>query len=136
MPADAPKPRLIAIADSSPAFLAAAANYVAGMPGYALAGTAASTADAVDMVEAVAPQILLLDLGSAPARGLNAIRQVKSLPNAPAVIALALFYSDEIAIEARTAGADALIGKAAFVSGLAKALSGLAPPLGQLSQRP
>lgn len=128
MPADAP--RLIAIADSSPAFLAAAANYVAGMPGYALAGTAANTADAVDMVEAVAPQILLLDLGSAPARGLSAIRQVKALPNAPEVIALALFYSDEIAIEAKTAGAAALIGKEAFVSGLARALNGLAPALG------
>ena len=118
-------PRLIAIADSSPAFLAAAANYVAGMPGYVLAGTAASTADAVGMVEAVAPQILLLDLGSAPVRGLSAIRQVKALPNAPAVIALALFYSDEIASEARFAGAEALVGKEAFVSGLARALGEL-----------
>jgi two-component system response regulator AlgR len=127
--------RLIAIADGSPAFLAAAANYVAGIPGYALAGTATSTADAVRMVEAVAPQILLLDLGSAPARGMNTIRQVKALPNAPAVIALALFYSDEIALEARTAGADALIGKEAFVSGLARALSVLVPAPGLLSQR-
>jgi DNA-binding NarL/FixJ family response regulator len=130
MPADAP--RLIAIADSSPAFLAAAANYVAGMPGYALAGTTASMAEAVDMVEAVAPQILLLDLGSAPVRGMSAIREVKALPNAPAVIALALFYSEEIATEAKTAGAVALIGKEAFVSGLARALSGLPLTLGRL----
>jgi DNA-binding NarL/FixJ family response regulator len=129
-------PRLIAIADGSPAFLAAAANYVSGMPGYALAGTATSTADVVGMVTAVAPQILLLDLGAAPARGLNAIRQVKALPNAPAVIALALFYSDEIANEARIAGAEGLIGKEAFVSGLARALSGLASALEGLSQRP
>jgi DNA-binding NarL/FixJ family response regulator len=119
--------RRIAIADDSPAFLAAAAGYVAQLPGYLLAGTAASTGDALRLVESVAPDILLLDLGQSPARGLDMVRRVKALRLAPLVIALALFRTDEAAAQARIAGAEALIGKEAFVSGLAEVLPRLFP---------
>ena len=119
--------RRIAIADRSPPFLAAAANYVAAMPGYALVGTATDAVDVVALVETAVPQVLLLDLGVTPARGFSAIRRIKALPGAPAVIALSLFYSDEIAVEAKAAGADALVGKEAFVSGLGEALERIFP---------
>src|SRR6266850_6087020 len=112
----------IAIADDSPAFLAAAAGYIASLPGCALAGTASSTLDALALVESVAPDLLLLDLGLAPIRGLDMVRRVKASPGAPAVVALALFYSEETALQAQSAGADALIGKEAFVTGLAEVL--------------
>ena len=52
-------PVRIAIVDESAAFVAAAAAYIAALPGYVLAATA-ETAD-----------VLLLDLGRAPARGLE-----------------------------------------------------------------
>jgi DNA-binding NarL/FixJ family response regulator len=117
----------IAIADDSPAFLAAAASYVADLPGYLLAGTAASTVDALLLVETVAPDVLLLDLGQSPARGLDMVRRVKASRLAPLVIALALFRTDEAAVQAKIAGAEALIGKEAFVSGLAEVLPRLFP---------
>jgi len=47
---------------------------------------------------------------------------VKASLCAPAVIALALFYTEETALQAQHAGADALIGKEAFVTGLAEVL--------------
>jgi DNA-binding NarL/FixJ family response regulator len=119
--------RRIAIADGSPAFLAAAAGYVSDLPGYVLAGTAASAVDALQLVESVAPDLLLLDLGQSPARGLDMVRRVKASRLAPAVIALALFHTDEAAAQARIAGAEALIGKEAFVSGLAEVLLRLFP---------
>lgn len=122
-----PQPRRIAIADRSPAFLAAAATYVASLPGYALVGTATDSIDVIALIEASGPQVLLLDLGITPARGFNAIRRIKALPRSPAVIALALFYSEEIALEARAAGAEALVGKEAFVTGLGKALGRVFP---------
>jgi DNA-binding NarL/FixJ family response regulator len=112
----------IAIADDSPAFLSAASAYVASLPGCQLAGTAPNAGGALALVEAVAPDILLLDLGAAPSRGLEMVRRVRSAPKPPAVIALSLFHTHEGAVQARSAGAEALIGKDAFVTGLAEVL--------------
>jgi DNA-binding NarL/FixJ family response regulator len=117
-----PAPWRIAIADDSPAFLAAAAGYIESLPGYALAGTASSALDALSLVESVTPDLLLLDLGIAPARGLEMVRRVKASPHAPAVVALSLFYTAEGAAQAESAGADALLGKEAFVTGLGELL--------------
>ena len=119
------RPRRIAIADDSPAFVAAAAGYVAALPGYVLAGTAETAAHAVALVLSAVPDILLLDLGVAPARGLEVLRRVKALPASPAVVAMTLFHSPEAAAAAIRAGALALVGKDAFVSGLTDILAGL-----------
>lgn len=122
------RPHRIAIADDSPAFLSAASAYVASLPGCELAGTAPNANEALELVHAVAPDVLLLDLGSAPSRGLDMVRRVRSSPRPPAVIALSLFHSQEGALQARSAGAEALIGKDAFVSGLSEVLLKLYPP--------
>jgi len=116
------RPQRIAIADDSPAFLAAAAGYIASLPGYTLAGTASSVLDALALVESAEPDLLLLDLGLVPMRGLDMVRQVKASMRPPSVVALALFYTEETALQARHAGADALIGKEAFVTGLGEVL--------------
>jgi len=119
--------RRIAIADDSPTFVDAAARYVAGLPGYALAGTAHAAAQAVALVRSSAPDVLLLDLGAAPARGLELLRRVRALPAAPAVVAMTLFHSPEAAAAAVDAGAVGLIGKDGFVTGLTQILAGLFP---------
>lgn len=118
--------RRIAIADDSATFIDAAARYVSALPGYALAGTQAA-AHAVGLVMSSAPDILLLDLGSAPARGLELLRRVKALPAPPAVVAMTLFHSPEAAAAAIDAGAAGLVGKDAFVSGLTQVLATLFP---------
>ena len=105
----------IAVADDSPPFVAAAADYIARLPGCVVVQTAEDA------------DLLLLDLGPTPARGLELVRRVRALPGAPAVAAMTLFYSPEAAAEARRAGACGLIGKEAFVSGLAEILAALFP---------
>jgi len=120
-------PRRIAIADDSPAFAAAAADYVSALHGYVLAGTVEPAAQAVALVQSAVPDVLLLDLGLAPVRGLEVLRRVKALPGAPAVVAMTLFHSPEAALEAIRAGAVALVGKEAFVSGLTQVLTELFP---------
>jgi DNA-binding NarL/FixJ family response regulator len=119
--------RRIAIADDSPAFVSAVSNYVESLPGYELAGTARTSAQALALVENEEPDVLLLDLGLAPARGLDLLRRLKALPGRPAVVAMTLFHTPEAAAEARRAGADALVGKEAFVVGLNQALAQLFP---------
>ena len=119
--------RRIAIADDSPTFVEAAADYVAALPGYAVAGTAHATADALRLVQGCAPDVLLLDLGAAPARGIELVRRIKALPAAPAVIAMTLFHSPGAAQAAVEAGAAGLVGKDAFVSGLTQLLARIFP---------
>ena len=118
--------RRIAIADSSPAFLSAAANYISDLPGYMLAGTDTAM-QALTLVSSAGPDVLLLDLGSPPVRGLEIVKRVKAKPGAPAVVAMTLFHTPEAAAAASRAGADALVGKESFVAGLRDALARLFP---------
>ena len=119
--------RRIAIADSSPAFLTAAANYVSNLPGYTLAGTSDTELHALTLVSAAGPDVLLLDLGTPPVRGLEIVKRVKAEPGAPVVVAMTLFHTPEAAAAASRAGADALVGKESFVAGLRDALARLFP---------
>ena len=74
----------IAIADASPAFVAATAAFLAALPGYVLVPTA-ETAD-----------LVLLDLKQAPARGLEFLRGFRAMPGMRVVL---------------TAGGLALVGR-------------------------
>jgi DNA-binding NarL/FixJ family response regulator len=121
------RPLRIAIADGSPAFLSAAANYIAHLPGFVLAGTADTALQALGLVSSAGPDVLLLDLGSPPVRGLEIVKRVKAEPGAPAVVAMTLFHTPEAAAAAKRAGADALVGKESFVTGLSQVLSRLFP---------
>lgn len=119
--------RRIAIADSSPAFLNAAATYVAHLPGYTLAGTSDTAMHALTLVSSAVPDVLLLDLGTPPAHGLEIVKRVKAKPGAPVVVAMTLFHTPEAAAAASRAGADALVGKESFVIGLRDALARIFP---------
>src|SRR5574341_905084 len=114
------RPLRIAIADGSPAFLTAAANYIAHLPGFVLAGTANTAVQAMALVTSAGPDVLLLDLGSSPVRGLEMVKQVKATPGAPAIVAMTLFHTPETAAAASLAGADAFVGKESFVSSLSQ----------------
>lgn len=124
---ETPRARRVAIADDSPAFLSAAATYVATLPGFTLAGVARTAPQTVELVESSMPDVLLLDLGLGPRRGLELVRRVKSAPAAPLVVALSLFHTPEALAAARRAGADELVGKERFISGLSQALARLFP---------
>ena len=119
--------RKVAIADDSPAFLAAAASYVATIPGFTLAGIASTLPQTLALVESATPDVLLLDLGMAPKRAVELVQKVKASPAAPAVVALALFDTPEALAAAKRAGADELVGKVSFIDGLARVLGRLFP---------
>ena len=119
--------RRVAIADGSSQFLAAAATYVATLPGFTIAGTARTEPQTVELVESSKPDVLLLDLGIGSRRGLDIVRRLKSVPAAPLIIALSLFYTPEALAAVRRAGADELVGKERFIDGLARAFARLFP---------
>src|SRR3954467_14100094 len=109
--------RRIAIADDSPAFVSAVSTYVESLPGYELAGTARTSVQALALVEAQEPDVLLPDPGLPPLRGLDFLRRLKALPGGPAVVAMTLFHTPDAAAEARRAGAAPPGGQEAFLSG-------------------
>src|SRR5258708_11868292 len=117
--------RKVAIADDSPAFLAAAANHVASLPGFMLAGIASTAHQTLALVESATPDVLLLDLGLGPRRGLEVVERVKAAAIGPAIVALALFDTPEAPAAAQRAGADELVGKERFIAGLSQALARL-----------
>jgi DNA-binding NarL/FixJ family response regulator len=116
----------IAIADENAAFRAAAADFVARLPGCVLAGTAAA-GEAQSLARHAEADVLLLDLGPAPARGMELLRQVRALAGAPAIVAMTLFSCAEVSAAARGAGAAGLVGKDSFVPGLLRILAALHP---------
>jgi DNA-binding NarL/FixJ family response regulator len=119
--------RRVAIADESAAFLDAAATYVATLPGFTVAGTARTAPQTVELVESSTPDVLILDLGIGPRKGLELVRQLKAAPSAPVIVALSLFYSPQALAAARRAGADELVGKESFMTGLSQAFARLFP---------
>jgi DNA-binding NarL/FixJ family response regulator len=119
--------RRVVIADDSPAFLSAAATYVSTLPGFTLAGVARTEPQTMELVESSMPDVLLLDLGIAPRRGLELVRRVKAFPAAPLVVALSLFHTPEALAAVRRAGADELVGKERFIAGLSQAFARLFP---------
>jgi DNA-binding NarL/FixJ family response regulator len=121
------RPRRIAIADPSPAFRSAAASFIADLPGYVVAGTSDTALNVLTLLDRSPADVLLLDLGMPPVRGLEIVKRVKAEPDAPAVVAMTLFHTPEAAAAASRAGADALVGKESFVAGLREALARLFP---------
>ncbi|HEX7053583.1 MAG TPA: response regulator [Burkholderiales bacterium] len=124
---ETPRQRRVVIADDSPAFLAAAATYVSTLPGFTLAGVARDVLQTVQLVESSMPDVLLLDLGIGPRRGIELLRKVKAVPTPPVVVALSLFHTPEALAAARRAGADELVGKERFIAGLSQAFARLFP---------
>jgi DNA-binding NarL/FixJ family response regulator len=119
--------RRVAIADDSPTFLGAAATYVSTLPGFTIAGTARTEPQTVELVESSKPDVLLLDLGIGPRKGLDLVRRLKASPAAPLIVALSLFYTPQALAAARRAGADDLVGKERFIAGLSQAFARLFP---------
>src|SRR5258708_28962268 len=75
--------RKVAIADDSPAFLAAAANHVASLPGFMLAGIARAPHQTLALAESATPDVPLFDLGLRPTRGLVLVQRGKAAPICP-----------------------------------------------------
>ncbi|HEX5092664.1 MAG TPA: hypothetical protein VFV84_08260 [Burkholderiales bacterium] len=96
-------PTGIVILDGSPAFVAAAQDFIDGLTGYA----------------PVAPGVVLVDLALG---GLELAQRVKQGNPAQWVIGLALFPTPELIAEGERIGIDAIISKEAFADELPGAL--------------
>jgi DNA-binding NarL/FixJ family response regulator len=109
------------LVDDHPAFLEAARRFLATLP-VQVVGEAHSGREALRLLDALHPALLLLDLELPEVDGLTVLRQVKARPSPPRVVVVTLHDQEEIRAAAEDAGADGFVGKGAFTTALAPLL--------------
>ena len=78
---------------------------------YEIAGTASSVGEALDQIEAVQPDILLLDLQMPDGNGMEVVRRLQGGSSAPAIVILTAAVDDISLMEARSLGVAGMVLK-------------------------
>jgi DNA-binding NarL/FixJ family response regulator len=104
----------ILLVDDYPDFLDAAAIFLSTVPQFEIAGIARSGHEALEQVERLRPDLVLMDLVMPDMSGLEAARCIKVQAGAPRVVILTLSHAPAYFCAAQTAGADGVISKMEF----------------------
>lgn len=78
---------------------------------YEIAGTASSVGEALEQIEAVQPDILLLDLQMPDGNGMEVVRKLRGQESAPAIVILTAAMDDISLMEARSLGVAGMVLK-------------------------
>jgi two-component system nitrate/nitrite response regulator NarL len=112
----------VLLADDSSAFRRTLRALLAELPGVRVVGEAADANEAVAVAEHTNPDVVLLDLVMPGGGGASAARRIKSAASARRVILMSLLEQRELALAARSAGADGFISKSDIDTRLTEAL--------------
>ena len=89
----------VLIADGSEAFCGHLKNELQQLDGYDLVGTAADGEEAVRLLEATKPDILVLDLMLAKRDGISVLRYANAMDKPPVGLVTSGFITDYVAIQ-------------------------------------
>lgn len=95
----------VLIVEDEPEFLRRFANAVLMDPELALAGSAGSGRAAIAMLDAAAPDVVLLDLGLPDMNGVEVIRHAMRRPHPCDVLVVSMFDDDQNVLDSIEAGA-------------------------------
>jgi CheY-like chemotaxis protein len=115
----------VVIVDDSPDFLDSAARFLAADPGIAVVGRAGSGAEALSVVEALRPDLVLVDLSMPDMSGLDVTRHLRARSTPPRIVVVSLDESAEHRRAAEAAGADGCVGKREFADVIIPAIRAL-----------
>lgn len=96
----------ILVADANASFLLGAMTSLSQLPHVELVGCNATAAEALIQVEALAPDVLVLDADSLSPGGWQALRRLLARPERPRVVVTSEDLEGENCFLARVAGAD------------------------------
>jgi DNA-binding NarL/FixJ family response regulator len=99
------------IVDNSPQIVQSLSLFFKTEEGFELAGSASNRQEAVRRVVTLRPDLVVMDVLMPGMDGLEATRRIKGREGAPVVIIFALEDGDGCRLAAKTAGADAFVGK-------------------------
>lgn len=101
----------IMIIDDHPVVRAGLASMLSTQPGIEVVGSASSALEALALLEAIAPDIILMDLRMPGMTGLEAIRAINARQDPPRIIVLTSFDTDEDIYQSVSAGAQGYVLK-------------------------
>ncbi len=99
------------LVDDNDDFLDGLTAWIAGDPRLRLAGKAHSGHAALEQVERLRPDLVLIGASMPDLNGFETTRRIKSRPDAPQVVLMTFHESNAARLEAWAAGADALVSK-------------------------
>ena len=108
----------VLLADDSPEFVKMMSKFFVPALEIDLVGVAATGPDALKLAAELRPDLILMDLVMPDLNGLEATRQIKTMPGAPIVVMLTSHESPEYRSEAANAGADGFVSKPEIVGEL------------------
>ncbi|HAM03255.1 MAG TPA: response regulator [Acidimicrobiaceae bacterium] len=104
----------VLVVDDQLPFRRAARTVVELTPGFEMVGDAASGAEAVEMVAALEPDLVLMDINMDPMNGIEATRRITAAVPATVVVLLSTYDADDLPADARDCGAAAYVHKEEF----------------------
>lgn len=103
--------------------------------GVEVVGEASDGDEVVEAVQALRPDVVVMDLRMERRSGIDATRDVKALPSAPGVLAMTSFDTESSILDAVAAGADGFLAKDAGPEEIVVAVRQVAAGEGALSPR-
>jgi CheY-like chemotaxis protein len=108
----------ILLVDDNPQFLKSATGFLNQDPNLIVVGLAASGQEALEQVQRLTPDLVLMDIKMPGMSGFETTRQMKTGTGAPCVIMWSLHDSVEYRFVAEEAGADGFVAKPDIVAEL------------------
>jgi DNA-binding NarL/FixJ family response regulator len=102
----------VLLADDQPVYRRAARSVVRATPGFSVVGEAASGEEAVALVEALRPDVVLLDIRMAGIGGIEAARCIAAARPETTTILISTYRREDLPPEASTCGAAGYVHKA------------------------
>lgn len=124
----APKPVRVLLVDDHQAFLECATQFLHTLPRIEVVGKATSGEEALELVTALRPDLVLMDIQMRGMTGLAATARIKRLSDAPKVVVLTMHTLSEFRLLAEKANADGFLQKIDLVAGLPPLLAAFFPP--------
>ena len=95
-------------------FIESASQFLSTVPQIQVVGCAHSGSEALQAVDRLRPDLVLMDLAMPGMSGLEATRRIKAQAGAPRVVILTLYNNHGYRAAARSAGADGFVSKSEF----------------------
>lgn len=106
------------VVDDNPTFLRSFSRMLSSYAELLVVGEASSAAGAVEQINSLHPDLVLMDMVMPDINGLEATRIIKSKPGAPRIIICTLHDDIRYETAATAAGADGFLAKSALSSSL------------------